>query len=169
MYIAILVGCFFVFPVISIIVELAMRRRRSERPDTLFVIARWFTFWIVGVRLFVAGAMQALDPSFTAETIFATSDPAVLPFISELGYANLALGAIGIISVFRPGWVLPAATAGAIFLGLDGFRHALAGGSFTVDRTLAMVTDFIALVVLGASAIALAVRGRRDSASHATD
>lgn len=161
MYFAIVVGCFVVFPIVSIIIDLARRRRGSKEPETLLVVVRWFTFWIVGVRLFIAGAMQALVPEYTAETIFATSDAAVLPFISELGFANLAFGAIGIVSLFRPSWILPAATAGTIFLGLDGIRHALAGGAFTFDRMIAMTTDLIALIMLGAGAIALALRGRQ--------
>lgn len=52
----------------------------------------------------------------------------------------------------------PEYTAGAIFLGLDGIRHLVERGELTPERTLAMVTDLLALVVLGGGVIALAVR-----------
>lgn len=160
MYALMLLAFFVVLPLASILIELAVRRRRPEK-RTLRIIARWFTFWIVGVRLFLAGAMQALNPSFTAEDIFGTTSPDVLPFVAELGYANLAFGVIGIVSVFRSTWVTPAATAGAVFLGLDGLRHLIEGGDFTFERTLAMITDLIALVVLGGLSILRALDDRK--------
>jgi len=70
MHLAIMVGCFIVFPIVSIIIDLARRRRRSQDPNTF-------------------------------------------------------------------------------------------------DRMLAMITDFIALIILGACASALAIRGRKDAALDA--
>lgn len=161
MYLGMLIATFVILPILSTIIDVSRQRKRGSQPDVLFSVARWFTFWIVGVRLFIAGAMQALNPGFTAETIFGTADAAVLPFVSELGYANLAFGVIGLISGFRPSWVMAAATAGAVFLGLDGLRHVIEGGDFTVERILAMVSDLIALIMLGGSAILLTIRGRK--------
>lgn len=161
MYFVIIALCFVVGPIMSIIIERLVRRHRPDAPDLLTLVLRWFTFWIVGVRLFTAGVVQALRPEFTAEQIFNTTDPAVLPFISELGYANIAMGVVGILTLVWRGWVPPAALLGAIFLGLDGIRHLADGGAFTPDRTLAMVTDLIAVVVLGGCLIAVAVTKRR--------
>jgi hypothetical protein len=163
LYIVIIVVCFVVGPIVSIIIERVVRRENPRSRDLLTLILRWFTFWIVGVRLLLAGATQALDPEFTGEQIFGTTDPTVLPFISELGYANLGFGVIGILSLFLRSWVVPAAlSGGVIFLGLDGIRHLVEGGAFTSDRATAMITDLIALVVLGGCLIALAVRSRRN-------
>lgn len=163
MYFVIVLACFVVLPVVSIIVEVIVRRRRGTSSGLLPIALRWFTFWIVGVRLFTAGISQAIQPQFTAESIFGTDDPQVLPFISELGYANIAMGTIGILSVFIRSWTAPAAVVGAVFLGLDGIRHVVEGGEFTPERTLAMVTDLLALVVLGGGVI-LTRAGRRTPA-----
>jgi hypothetical protein len=168
MYFAILALCFVVGPVVSMVIERAVKRNEPQSRDLLALVFRWFTFWIVGVRLFTAGMVQALRPEFTADQIFGTTDPTVLPFISELGYANIGFGVIGIISLYARSWVVPAALAGVVFLGLDGIRHAVSGGDFTADRVLAMVTDLIAVVVLGACLIAVAARSRQKKTASAS-
>lgn len=165
MYYAIIIGCFFVFPVASILIERHRRRRRGDEADLAVLVLRWFTFWIAGVRLFIDGLMQAVRPEFTAETIFDTTDPAVLPFISELGYANLGIGLIGLISIRATSWTPPAAVAGAVFLGLAGIRHLADGGSFTADRALAAGTDLFGLVILLGALLVVAAQARRSGGS----
>ncbi len=160
MYYGMIIGCFVVFPIISIIVAHARERHRGETPDLWELILRWFTFWIVGVRLFIAGVSQAVRPEFTAETIFDTTDPAVLPFISELGFANIAMGLVGLLSIKLRSWTPPAALLGAVFLGLDGIRHVADGGAFTADRAMAAGSDLVALVILGGGLIAYCLRSR---------
>jgi hypothetical protein len=49
--IAVVIGCFIVLPVASIIIEMVVRRRRGLSQSLLTIALRWFTFWIVGVRL----------------------------------------------------------------------------------------------------------------------
>ncbi|AVM01287.1 hypothetical protein C6V83_14590 [Gordonia iterans] len=162
MYTGFLIGCFFVFPVVSIVIEHAVRRRRGEDPDLLGLVLRWFTFWIAGVRLLIAGLTQAFRPEFTAESIFNTTDPTVLPFISELGYSNIAIGLIGVLSLRLRSWTAPAALAGAVFLGLAGIRHLVDGGAFTTDRAFAAGTDIFALVILLGALLAAGLRSRRE-------
>ncbi|GAA3957474.1 DUF6790 family protein [Gordonia caeni] len=169
MYSGFLIGCFVVFPIISILIELSVRRRRGEDPDVLGLILRWFTFWIAGVRLLIDGLTQAIRPEFTAESIFDTTDPTVLPFISELGYSNIAIGVIGVLSIRLCSWTAPAALAGAIFLGLAGIRHLVDGGSFTTDRAVAAGTDIFAVVILIGALIAVALRARRNDAVSSPD
>ena len=60
------------------------------------LVGKWFTFWGVGARLFLAGLNQVFRPSFTAEEIFEIGDPAVLPIVREIGFANLAIGTFGL-------------------------------------------------------------------------
>lgn len=110
--------------------------------------------------------MQALRPEFTAETIFDTTGPEVLPFISELGFANIAIGIFGLMSLKLRSWTPPAALLGAVFLGLDGIRHIADGGAFTADRALAAVSDLVALVILGGALILYVARARRADEAH---
>jgi hypothetical protein len=38
------------------------------------IIGKWFLFWAVGMRLFVAGCRQIINPAFTAREIFHIKD-----------------------------------------------------------------------------------------------
>ena len=49
----------FIFPAASVIAEAAWRGGFGEMP----FIGTWFAFWPMGVRLFVAGLRQVLQPS----------------------------------------------------------------------------------------------------------
>jgi hypothetical protein len=114
--------------------------------DLVALIGKWFTFWGVGMRLGIAGLRQAFNPSFTARDIFGIEDPAVQPIVRELGFANLALGLLGLLSLL-PGWTPPAALAGLVFFALAGWKHTM-HGERNVTRTVAMISDiFIALVL----------------------
>jgi hypothetical protein len=81
--IALLMG---VLPLTSIAMEAGLR------PD-LAVVGKWFVFWMVGVRLFAAGARQFMQPRYTTETVLG------IP-----GEANLALGCGGIATPAVPSW-----------------------------------------------------------------
>ncbi|MFZ2509589.1 MAG: hypothetical protein WAW85_00650 [Gordonia sp. (in: high G+C Gram-positive bacteria)] len=65
MYYAIILGCFVVFPVASILIEHHHRRQRGDDADLPLLVLRWFTFWIVGVRLFTAGLISIRAASWT--------------------------------------------------------------------------------------------------------
>jgi hypothetical protein len=114
----------------------------------MLLVGKWFAFWAGGVRLFVAGIRQNLQPRFTAEAIYGIASDDPLPFIRELGMANIAMGTIGIIAGFLADFVLPAAIVGGLYYVQAGVGHLRHGGR-NAQRNLAMISDlFVALALL---------------------
>jgi hypothetical protein len=114
----------------------------------LVVIAgQQWVFWGVGIRLFTAGLSQALRPGFTMKTILGIDAPSATQLVSELGYANLGIGAAGILALFFPDWAPAAALAGGIFLLLAGIRH-LAKPHKNTKEWVALVTDLLVAVIV---------------------
>lgn len=70
-------------------------------------------FWGIGARLFTEGLRQAFNPAFTARDIFALTDPAGFTLVRELGFANIAMGLVGLLSIFDRDWLVPVASSAA--------------------------------------------------------
>ena len=144
MYFLLVICTLLIFPAASIIAEAAL----SQHALPFITLAgKWLAFWAVGIRLCIAGARQAMQPRFTAEEIFRVHDPASLPIVREVGFANLSMGLLGICSVYRPGWTIPAALAGGLFYGLAGFGHVFQKGK-NAKEYLAMVSDWYVFFAL---------------------
>jgi len=113
------------------------------------LVGKWFVFWSAGVRLSLAGLRQIFQPSFTSRQIFGIESNDALPIVRELGVANLATGIVGLVSLAKPGFVLPVALAAAIFYGIAGIRHLTDFGR-TGNQTIALVSDLFAALVFAA-------------------
>ena len=150
MYYVIVAAFMLVLPIASVIIEIQHGALLSPA-----LVGRWFVFWGVGVRLLLAGLRQILQPRYTAETIFGIKDRDAQIVVRELGFANTAIGTIGVATLAAPGWTLPAAIAGAIFYGLAGLNHVQHSERNRIE-SVAMISDlFIALVLAGCTAAAL--------------
>lgn len=143
MYIATLVLTMFVLPALSIGLALAL----GSEAGWAALLGQWFVFWAVGVRLMLAGLRQWLQPEFTAREIFRFTGAEAQQVIQELGFANIAMATLGLISGVVPGFVLPAAVAGGLFYGSAGIRH-IPTPAKTRNETIAMTTDLWAAAVL---------------------
>jgi hypothetical protein len=122
----------------------------SMLPDAgalMGLIGKWFTFWGVGVRLLLAGISQVFRPQFTAEDIFEIGDPAAQGLVREIGFGNLALGTLGVLSLFFPDFLLPAAIAGGLYYGLAGAGH-LARKERNMKEQVALVSDLLIFLLL---------------------
>jgi hypothetical protein len=146
MYFVAIALLMFVFPAACVAAESLWLR---DATDVVFLIGKWFVFWAVGVRLFIAGVRQVIQPQFTAEEIFNIKDRASFAIVRELGFANLATGTLGLISLIRPGWLVPAAIVGGLYYGLAGAGH-LAHSDRNFEEQTALVSDLFIFVVLGA-------------------
>jgi len=133
-----------VAPALSAVIELWVRHEAALAIPT---IGKWFVFWATGVRLFTAGLMQSIRPAFTAETIFQMGDEESHVIVRELGFANMSLGFIAMVSLFVPGWRIVAAVACGLFLGLASANH-LARRSPELNQMIPMVTNSLVFLVL---------------------
>ena len=151
MYFVIVILLMGVLPAVSILVEFVGLHGGADLP---LLIAKWFVFWSVGVRLLLAGLRQIANPAFTAETIFDIKEGAALPIVRELGFANLSIGLLGALALFVNAWIAPAALVGGLFYGLAGAQHALKRERNGAE-TVAMVSDLFIFLVLAGDLAAL--------------
>lgn len=134
---------------------IAIERFIDPQTNLLLLLGKWFTFWGIGVRLLLAGVMQVRRPSFTAQEILGIEAPAAQKLVSELGFANLAFGLLGVLSLPLPGWTAPAALAGGLFLLLAGIKHAR-NPQRSGKEHLAMATDLFVAAMAAAYLLGLA-------------
>jgi hypothetical protein len=144
MYFAFVVFLMFVLPVVSTAVETLWF---NGSHGLMFLVGKWFVFWTVGLRLLLAGIRQVAMPRFTAESIFEIKDPAANAVVREVGFANLAMGALGLASLAQPAWLVPAAIVGGLYYGLAGAGHMLRSDRNFNEQT-ALVTDLMIFAVL---------------------
>ncbi|HOV20935.1 MAG TPA: hypothetical protein PLK10_15980 [Ottowia sp.] len=123
------------------------------------LVAKWFAFWAVGWRLLLAGCKQMAQPRYTAREILGLKSDESLILVRELGFANVAIGLIGVLSLWLPSWRLAGALAGGVFYGLAGVMHALQDHRNRLEN-VAMVSDLGACaVLLGACLLVLTQQG----------
>ena len=64
MYLTSVVLLMLVLPAACVIGQIAWS---AGAADVMPLVGKWFVFWMVGVRLFIAGVRQVAQPQFTAE------------------------------------------------------------------------------------------------------
>jgi hypothetical protein len=67
--------------------------------------------------------------------------------VRELGFANVSMGCIGLVSLFEPAWVPAAALVGTLYYGLAGINHCLHRARNKLQN-VALVSDLFAALVL---------------------
>ena len=154
MYVPMVIALMLALPLISIAAQIILTDHGALHGAAyLAVVAKWYVFWAVGVRLSLAGLRQIIQPRYTAETILGMKGDESLFFVRELGFANVAMGSAGIASLLVPSWVTPAAMLGAIYYGFAGVNHC-----FHKDRNalqnVALVSDLFAAAVLATCCLA---------------
>jgi hypothetical protein len=145
MYYVVVATLMLAFPVVSVAIEAA---RFSTGVDAVLV-GKWFVFWSAGWRLLLAGVRQIAQPEYTAREILGLQSSESWTVVRELGFGNLALGIVGVLSLWLPSWQLAAALAGGLFYTLAGINHALQKHRNRLEN-VAMVSDlYVGLILLG--------------------
>jgi hypothetical protein len=121
------------------------------------LIGKWFVFWAVGFRLLIAGLKQITDPSYTAETIFRIADKSAQKVVMELGFGNVSVGTLAVLTIFNSAWITPAAIAGLLFFGLAGGKHVM-NSERTQPENVALWSDLFIAVILAGYLVAIALQ-----------
>lgn len=145
MYYLTVVLLMFVLPIGSVLVELFAFKSSQL---LISLIGKWFVFWAFGARLLLAGLRQATQPRFTAETILGIKGEESFHVVQELGFANISMGTMGIVSILSGAWILPSAIAGCLFLGLAGIRHLVKRKRNALENTAMVSNLFVSAVLL---------------------
>jgi hypothetical protein len=103
----------------------ALESRADQQALSWPIYWKWFIFWGVGIRLFFKGVKLASTPQFTGLSLSSFKNRESYLLLLELGFANMALGSMGILSVINDQWRLIAAIAGAIYFGLADMLRLL--------------------------------------------
>jgi hypothetical protein len=143
MYFASVILLLFVLPVVSISAETLL----SHYAMSMVLVGKWFVFWGAGIRLLLAGVRQVVQPRFTAEEIFGVHDTGSFAIVREVGFANLSMGLLGVCTLFRFSWLVPAAVVGGLYYGLAGALHVFSHDK-NAKECLAMISDGFIFVVL---------------------
>lgn len=153
MYYAMAWGLMLLIPGVSVLGEAMM----TPSPDLVWLVAKWFVFWGIGIRLLLAGIRQVMQPAFTARTIFRMDSPDAEKLVSEIGFGNIAMGLVASLSIVQSAFVTPMALCGGFFLGLAGIKH-IGNAARSPEENTAPVTDLIIGLVGVGSALMLLAR-----------
>lgn len=142
-YLFIVIATSIVFPIMGLLIETGIYASEFS----LLNFCKWFIFFAVGLRLFIAGLKQVFQPKFTAQEIFKINTTEVFPVIRELGFANICFGLIGLMSIFLPEWRIVSAFGSGIYYGLTGLLH-LIKKPVTTNEKIALISDLYIFIVL---------------------
>jgi hypothetical protein len=110
-------------------------------------MGKWFVFWAIGIRVFTAASRQIIRPEFTAKDILGMDNKNDFIIVRELGFSNIAIGTIAIVSFFIQNWIPAAALAGCIFLGLAGINHIFRGPVNSMEWIVLISDLFVSFVL----------------------
>jgi hypothetical protein len=135
MYLPMVVALMLVLPLISIVAQLMLADHSALAAlSNLAIVAKWYVFWAVGVRLSLAGLRQIFQPRYTAETILGFTGAESLFFVRELGFANISMGSIGALSLLVPSLREGGSAAGCSLLWTRGHQSLLSQGPQQVAK-----------------------------------
>jgi hypothetical protein len=99
------------------------------------------------VSRFYLAVVLLLTLVLPAVSIFHIDHELSHEIVRELGFANLWVGLVGVLSLFLPSWRVVSAFAGGLYNGLAGLNHCIKKPG-TANEAVALVSDlFIFLVV----------------------
>lgn len=142
-FVTISIALLFILPSITILLESIT----EDIPMHWSLVGKWFLFWASGIRLFTAGIRQTSNPEFTATKIFRFTTKESFVVIRELGFANIAIGSMGILSLINEHWRLLAAITSDIFFGLAALQH-FSRRPDSFNEYVALIYDSIVFVIL---------------------
>lgn len=158
------------FGFISMVIGVAIAVARGINGKPFFEeLFRWSVFWGVGVNCVYSGLGHLFLPDYSAELIGWEDSP----FQLEVGSADLAMGVVGVLSIWgNYGFRLAIALVAAIFYGIDALGHvrqmAIANNFATGNAGSWFWIDILMPIILVVSAAKCGLRSRNSESPTPT-
>ena len=133
----------FILPFLSI----ALEELTKESTTSWQLIGKWFIFWTLGIRLFTIGIRQASDPASEAVKIFNLKSKNAYTIIRRLGFANMSLGIMGILSLINNNWRQIGAISGISFFGF-AVLNDISQKVKARNEIITMISDTLTSVIM---------------------
>lgn len=127
-----------IFPLICILFD-----KEKKNIETYL---KWFVFWALGVRSFTAGLVQVFNPSYTANLLLQIKMSDYL-VVRELGFCNISMGTLGILSLFWKQYRKPAAVSVGIFIFGATILHITRMGHINLSEFVSLAGDVFMVAV----------------------
>ncbi len=138
------VSVMLIAPALCVIIAYA-KRSKTAKPQLIPLLCRWFVFWSIGIRSATGGLMQMLNPAYTERLLNVGTENMLI--IQELGFANLAIGVIAMVSLFVPAFRKPAAAAGGIFLMGAAILHLMRLSVIELGEIMSLSGDLLIVAI----------------------
>jgi len=142
-YLLLNIGLVLIMPMVSTYTEHYV----DEVTVSWTSLVKWFIFWTIGIRMFATGIKQASSPEATEPKVLSIKNSDTYNMIRKLGFANITIGVMGILSVLHDQWRLLAAITGGLYLGLASVQHYFKK-SYTPKQVIALIYDLLVFFVL---------------------
>lgn len=103
-----------VIPIVCIVWEIKARKRKSKPYDTAAICSKWLAFWAIGFSAVTTGAMQVICPVYTEKILKLEMNETII--ISELGAANIAMGLLALLGLWKKNLIKPATLTYGIYI-----------------------------------------------------
>jgi len=137
-----------IIPVIFIIVEIKIRRKKQQKYQLIDLSCKWFLFWAIGFGGLSAGLMQTFNPTYTANLLNVQTNDMII--IRELGLLQFAVGLTGMLSIKFPYFRKPAAISYGVFILGAAILHIARLGTINIEEIVSLLDDIwiVAVAVL---------------------
>ena len=129
----------FLLPTICYLIE--NRKARVTGVD----VCKWYIFWTIGFRALTTGAMQFLNSSYTMELLQVSEESKII--IMELGFAQFGIGLIGILSICKKSFRVPAIITYGIFMLGASIIHIVRFTTANAEEIVSLAGDLFVLVI----------------------
>lgn len=108
-------------------------------------VCKWYIFWTIGFRALTTGAMQFLNSSYTMELLQVSEESKII--IMELGFAQFGIGLIGILSIWKKSFRVPAIITYGIFMLGASIIHIVRFTTANAEEIVSLAGDLFVLVI----------------------
>lgn len=111
------------------------------------LIGKWFIFWAAGVRPFFAGIKLVYRRWTAPAGFFYREMKENFLMIRQLGFAHIAIGVTGMLSLVNSNWRQIAGLAAAFFFGLSAVQHFFIKPVNGKEMAI-MITDIMVFTIM---------------------